>query len=155
YGIEWTNFYNVNDWLTLDLDLAASEARFTDAGDDDFVPGAIDEVAAMGATVRHPDGHYFAIRGRYFGPRKLIEDGSAESSSSFLVNAHTGWRFSKDWQLRLSVFNLFDRDVNDIEYFYPSLLPGEPPGPDDGGYNDIHFHPSEPFSLRIGLFASF
>ena len=155
WGIEWTNFYEVTDWLTLDLDLAASEARFTAGGPDDHVPGAIDEVAALGATFRHPEGHYAAIRGRYFGPRDLIEDGSVQSSSSFLVNAHIGYRFSEDWQARLSVFNLFDRDVNDIEYFYPSRLPGEPAGPDDGGFNDIHFHPSEPFSVRFGLFASF
>lgn len=154
FGVEWTNFYDVNTWLTLDLDLAASQARFTGGGDN-HVPGAIDEVAAMGATVRHPRGHYFAIRGRYFGPRDLTEDGTIQSSTSFLVNAHAGYRFSEDWQVRLSIFNLLDREVSDIEYYYPSRLPGEAPGPDDGGYNDIHFHPSEPFSVRVGLFASF
>ncbi len=155
YGVEWTNFYEVNTWLTLDLDLAASNASFTSGGPDDHVPGAIDKVAAMGATMRHPRGHYFAIRGRYFGPRDLTEDGSIQSSTSFLVNAHAGYRFTEDWQIRLSVFNLLDREVNDIEYYYASRLPGEAPGPDDGGYNDIHFHPSEPFSVRVGIFASF
>lgn len=155
WGIEWTNFYKVSDWLTLDMDLAASEARFAAGGPEDHVPGAIDEVAALGATLQHPEGHYFAIRGRYFGPRDLIEDGSVQSSSSFLVNAHVGWRFKENWQIRLSIFNLLNRDVNDIEYFYPSRLPGEPVGPDEGGFNDIHFHPSEPFSVRIGLFARF
>jgi outer membrane receptor protein involved in Fe transport len=155
YGIEWTNFYEINEWLTLDFDAASSKARFQHGGSDDHVPGAIDTVVAMGATAQSAQGHFFAIRGRYFGPRDLIEDGSVESSSSFLVNAHAGWRFAEHWVLRLSVFNLFDRDVNDIEYYYPSRLPGEPVGPDDGGFNDIHFHPAEPFNVRIALLGSF
>ena len=31
---------------------------------------------------------------------------------------------------------------------YASRLAGEPPGPDGSGYNDIHFHPVEPFQVR-------
>jgi hypothetical protein len=37
--------------------------------------------------------------------------------------------------------NSFD---NDIEYFYPSRLPGEPAE----GIEDIHLHPVEPRTLR-------
>jgi outer membrane receptor protein involved in Fe transport len=155
YGVEWTNYYEVNEWLTLDLDAAASDARFTDSGPDEHVPGAIDTVVAMGLSTKSRAGHFAALRARYFGPRDLIEDGSVQSSSSFLVNAHAGYRFGERWLLRVSIFNLFDRDVNDIEYYYPSLLAGEPAGPDDGGYNDVHFHPAEPFSLRVGLTATF
>lgn len=151
HGVEWANFWEIEEAWVVDLDLSASTARFQGGGADDHVPGAIDEVVALGLTHRHPEGHFLAIRGRYFGPRDLTEAGDVQSSSSFLVNAHVGWRFSENTLLRLSVFNLFDREVNDIEYYYPSLLPGEPPGPDDGGYNDIHFHPAEPFSVRVGL----
>ena len=155
YGLEIANFWQANDWLTLDLDAAISEARFKDGGDEDHVPGAIDTVVALGATARSQEGHYVAVRGRYFGPRDLIEDGSVQSSSSFLVNAHGGYRFSEDWQLRLSVFNLFDREVNDIEYYYPSRLEGEPAGPVDGGFEDIHLHPAVPFTFVVGLYARF
>jgi outer membrane receptor protein involved in Fe transport len=155
YGVEWTNYYELEEWLALDFDAAASDARFTDSGPDEHVPGAIDTVLAMGLSTQTQDGHFAALRGRYFGPRDLIEDGSVQSSSSFLVNAHFGYRVDERWQVRLSVFNLFDRDVNDIEYYYPSLLAGEAPGPDDGGYDDIHFHPAEPFALRLGVTATF
>jgi len=154
YGVEWANFWELGEGLVLDLDLAASDARFRDA-EDEHVPGAIDRVAALGATWRHPDGHFLALRGRYFGPRDLVEDGSQRSSSSFLVNAHAGWRFAPHALLRVSLFNLLDREVEDIEYFYASRLPGEPPGPDDGGYADVHFHPAEPFTPRVGLLISF
>ena len=37
-------------------------------------------------------------------------------------------------RLTLEVFNLFDSDVSDIDYFYISRLPGEPLG----GVDDIH-----------------
>src|SRR5262249_53673769 len=46
-GIEWTNHYVVNPNLLLDLDLAASRARFTDddpAGN--YIPGALDRVVS-------------------------------------------------------------------------------------------------------------
>ncbi|QDU86416.1 Vitamin B12 transporter BtuB [Planctomycetes bacterium Pla163] len=151
WGIEWTNFWEVNDWLTADLDAAASQARFTDAGDDDHVPGAIDTVVATGLTARSEDGHYVALRGRFFGPRDLIEDGSVESSSSFLVNLHAGYVIDEHWRVRLSVFNLLDSDESDIEYFYASRLAGEPVG----GVEDVHFHPAEPFSLRLAVTATF
>jgi outer membrane receptor protein involved in Fe transport len=85
----------------------------------------------------------------------LIEDDSVRSASSTLFNAEVGYRIGKSWSVTLEALNLFDAEVNDIEYFYPSLLAGEPPGPNSGGYDDVHFHPAEPFQLRLGLRASF
>jgi hypothetical protein len=48
------------------------------------------------------------------------------------------------------VFNLFDREASDIEYFYESQLAGEP-----GPVEDIHFHPVEPRNLRVTLTGRF
>ena len=31
YGIEWTNFYTLTDWLDLDADIAWTHTRFTDS----------------------------------------------------------------------------------------------------------------------------
>jgi hypothetical protein len=56
-----------------------------------------------------------------------------------------GYRFSPRWSAWLDVYNLFDRDVSDIEYFYVSRLPGEP----EAGIADIHFHPAEPQTFRL------
>ena len=52
------------------------------------------------------------------------------------------------WCWRL--FNIFDADVSDIDYFYASRLPGEP----DEGVEDVHTHPALPRS-RVGLQVSF
>jgi len=43
----------------------------------------------------------------------------------------------------------------DIDYYYASRMAGEPPGPDDGGYNDRHFHPAYPRTFRGVLTMKF
>jgi len=52
-------------------------------------------------------------------------------------------------KLVLDVFNVFDRQVSDIEYFYASRLAGE------AAQQDVHFHPAAPRSLRVTLTARF
>ena len=44
----------------------------------------------------------------------------------------------------LSVFNVFDAQVSDIDYYYVSRLPGEPLS----GVADTHTHPAEPREFR-------
>jgi outer membrane receptor protein involved in Fe transport len=88
---------------------------------------------------------------RYFGPRPLIEDNSQQSKATTLVYARAGYQLTKDAKLALDVFNLFNRKASDIDYYYASRLQGEPAG----GVNDIHFHPTEPRSLRLTLSMGF
>jgi hypothetical protein len=155
-GLEWANDYELAPGLTFDLDLALSRARFTeDAPEGDHVPNAVETVLASGLSWRSQGGLEAALRVRHFGPRDLIEDGSVRSSSTTLWTARLGYAFNEQASLTLDVFNLFDAEGNDIEYYYSSRLPGEPPGPDGGGYNDIHFHPVEPLSLQIAFTARF
>lgn len=157
FGIEFTNYYSPTDWLTLDADIAWSQARFDDlAPEGQRIPGSIETVISAGATVHDILGGLWAsVRLRYFGPRDLIEDGSAESSSTTLVNAEVGYKFNETWSASLQVFNVFDVRDSDIEYFYPSRLRNEPEGPDDGGFNDIHLHPAEPRQVRFSVTAKF
>ena len=49
------------------------------------------------------------------------------------------------------MYNIFDREVDDIEYYYTSRLAGEPAA----GVEDIHFHPAEPRTARLNLRYSF
>ena len=48
--------------------------------------------------------------------------------------------------LSLDVLNLFNRRVSDIDYYYESQLKSE-----SLPVADIHAHPSEPRTLRLGL----
>jgi hypothetical protein len=151
-GIEWTNYARINPWLTVDGDLSLSRARFTD-GDPagHAVPGALDRVMSAGVTVEPSRAIFGSLRLRHFGPRPLIEDASVTSKSTTLWNGEAGYRFSSKARLVLEVFNVFDAEVSDIDYFYSSRLPGEP----DGGVADIHTHPSRPRSARVSLRVSF
>ena len=147
YGLEWTNLYVPTDWLAIDADLAWSHARFRDddpAGN--YIPGAVTTTANLGLTIDHLGPWFGALRLRYFGPRPLIEDNSVRSQASALTNLRLGYRFSKQTQLALDVYNLFDRKLNDIEYWYDSQLPNE-----TAASFDRHVHPTEPRTFRLTL----
>lgn len=151
-GIEFTNYYNVGNGLILDADFAYARARFRD--DDEAgkrIPGALEGIVALGATYERERGIAGALRLRYFGPRPLIEDNSVRSDSSTLVNGRIGYKFKKGLRLNLDIYNLLDASVSDIDYFYTSRLRGEPAD----GVDDVHFHPSEKRSFRIGLVRQF
>jgi hypothetical protein len=151
-GVEWTNYARLAPWLTLDGDLAWSHARFT--GDDpsgDFIPGALERVISAGMTVEPRQPIFGSLRVRHFGPRSLIEDGTVMSSSTTLWNGAVGYRLSGKARLVLELFNIFDADASDIDYFYASRLSGEP----DDGVEDVHLHPALPRSAWFGLQMSF
>ena len=151
-GVEWTNKYKPVPWLTFDLDVAWTRARFTDfdpAGD--RIPGAPAWVGSAAITFGNETGWFGALKARYFGPRPLIEDDSVRSLSSLIFNARAGYRFDNGLRLQLDVLNLFDAQTNQIEYYYLSRLPGEL----IGGVADRHVHPAEPRALRVTLAGRF
>ena len=147
-GIEWASYYSPWPWLTFDADVSLSRARFTDgAPEGAAIPGAVETVVSAGATVISRRDFFGSIRWRYFGARPLVEDDSVRSHASSLVNLEAGYRFTNHLRLAVDVFNLFDSNDSDIEYFYRSRLPGEPPA----GVDDIHFHPTLKRTVRISL----
>ena len=152
YGVEWSNRYQPVRWMLLDLDLAWTRARFADSDPvGNFIPNALRGTAAGGITVRDLGPWTASIFGRYFGPRPLIEDNSVRSGSTTLFNAQATYNLSKSVSLRFDVFNIFDRQSDDITYYYTSRLPGEPLE----GVNDVHFHPTESRAYRVGILYRF
>jgi hypothetical protein len=71
------------------------------------------------------------------------------------MSARIGYEIDSRWTVSAEIFNLLNRDDSEIDYFYASRLAGEPQGPDEGGTNDIHFHPTDPISLRLSVTARF
>lgn len=152
FGVEWANYYRPSTWLTLDADLSWSSARFTD--DDPpgrEIPGAVRRVAAIGASISDVNRLSGGVRFRYLGPRPLIEDASVQSKGSVVVNAETGYRLTSQARLVLDVLNVLDSKYSDIDYFYPSRLPGEPAS----GVDDVHTHPLQPRTTRLALRLEF
>jgi hypothetical protein len=151
HGFELGLWYRPLDWLIVDSDLAWSDAEFT--GDDpagNHIPGAVERVASLGVAVDHPSGWSGGLRVRHFGEAPLVEDDSVRSDPTTVVNLRLGYAVTPRLGLALDVYNLLDSDDNDITYFYESQLPGEP-----RPVADIHFHPVEPLTWRLGLTGHF
>lgn len=151
YGVEWTHTYKPNDWLTLDGELALTNARFTDApGNADAVPNSVGRVISAGATLDLPRGWFAGARLRHFGQVPLNEQASADAGSTTLVNLEAGYK-NDAFKLALDVFNLLDSRRNDIAYYYGSRLAAEPAR----GVDDVHFHPVEPRMVRASVTVYF
>jgi hypothetical protein len=155
YGIEITNYVYPHPWMAMDLDISFSHARLLDVPPgEDFVPGALNRVISAGVEFNPPAGvprgPFGGIRLRHFGPRPLIEDGSVESKQTSIVNGEIGYKLSDRVRLHAEVYNMFDAEASDIDYFFESRLADEPEP-----VEDIHFHAAIPRSARIALKVSF
>jgi outer membrane receptor protein involved in Fe transport len=152
YGVELANYYSAKPWLIFDGDLSWSRARFTEfnpAGQ--YVPEAVDVVVSGGASIDNFHRTFASLRLRYFGPRALIEDNSIRSKATTLLNFEGGYQFAKALRVNAQVYNIFDAEVSDIDYYFASRLPGEPLG----GVDDIHVHPAVPRTLRVSMVFGF
>jgi hypothetical protein len=154
HGLEWNNRWAPTRWLLLDADLAWTQARFADADPaGNRIPNAVDRVASVAATVRELGAWSASLQWRYLGSGALIENNSVRSRSSATANLRLARQFERvaglhgfKPELTLDVFNLTNRRVNDIEYFYASRLPGEADAVDDR-----HVHPAQPRTVRLTL----
>ncbi|MDD0840677.1 TonB-dependent receptor plug domain-containing protein [Curvibacter sp. HBC61] len=144
-GIEFNNRWTPHRHFLLDADLAWTHARFVNG---DRIPNAVDSVASVAATLRDLGPWSASLQWRYLGSGALVEDNSVRSSPASTFNL----RVTRDLQamlgrpsgLTVDVFNLFNRRVNDIQYYYASQLVGE-----TSPVNDRVVHPAEPRSVRI------
>lgn len=145
YGVEFNNFWKLNDTWTLEADFAWTDAEFTgSAPEGNEIPGAVKTVISAAVTAEWPAGWFGQLRYRHFGGAPLNEDGSVRSDGSSMVNLSLGWS-GTDWRLQADILNLLDSKDHDIDYFYASRLRGEPLS----GIGDIHFHIFEPRQLRV------
>ena len=150
-GFEFSNYYKVNRWLTVDADVSYAHARFRDVDPvGNRIPGAVEGVASLALAVDNLGPYFGALQLRFFGPRPLIEDNSVRSSSTATLNGRIGYKFSPKVKLELEAFNLTNRKNSAIDYYYVSQLKGEA-----APVADVHFHPIESRSLRLTLVANF
>jgi len=118
---------------------------------------AIRESRVVSASATWQQGPWqTGLQLRHMGPRPLDTLGQELSSSSTLLNGTVGYIANKDLTLSLNIFNLTNRQVNDIEYFYASCTAREvASGACGTGISGRHIHPIEPRSLRMTARWSF
>ena len=148
YGVEATAFWTPTHWLTIDVEAAATHARFRGQPASPYIPQSIPFMLAGGAIVDlHP--FHAALRYRHFSSTPLLEDNSVRSRGTTLVNGSVSYELGPA-RATLAVFNIFDVQDPDIEYYFASQLPGEAAPVDD-----IMFHPAEPREVRLTLTLRF
>jgi outer membrane receptor protein involved in Fe transport len=150
-GIEFSNYYKPMKWLSIDFDAAFAHARSRGvAPGPDHIPGAVEGVGQLALTVSQLGAWEGALRLRYFGPRPLVDNNSVRSHASTTLNGRIGYRIARDLRLELEGFNLANKRVSSIDYYYASQLRGEAEARED-----IHFHPLESRSFRLTLVKNF
>lgn len=155
YGVESASYYTPFPWLTIDADIAYSVPHFVGDPAGSSIPGSPTWVVAAGAAVDDVGGFFASARMHYFGARPEVDSDALQSTPSTIVNARVGYRSRfkhlEDWRLWVDVFNVLNAKTSDIDYYYVSRLPGEPPA----GVNDIHTHPADSIQVRATLKAVF
>jgi hypothetical protein len=152
-GYELTAFWRPASWLALDGVWTGSEARYVGLPPgEDFVPGALESAGEFGATAIFPEWNASA-RLRYLGPHALIEDNSVRGEETLLVNVRAAWTPGNfgGFEIYGELLNAFDSDAHDIDYFYPTRLPGEPLEGVEGRNSRV----VEPRQVRVGLKKTF
>ena len=150
FGVEFSMFWRPADWIRFDGTASYTDARFKFApGGEDRIPQAVENVFGAGVTVDPTERFTAALRLRRFGTAPLIEDASAVSEPTTILNLGLYYDLGPA-RLGLDVLNLFDSEDADITYFFESQLPGEA-----APVADIHLHPVEPRQLRGSLTLQF
>lgn len=152
-GYELTAFWKPNNWLAVDAVWTGSRARFVGlpAGEN-HVPGALDSAGELGVSAAFRQWNA-ALRLRYLGPHALIEDNSVRGDDTFLVNARIAWTPEDlaGLEFHAELLNLLNSKDHDIDYFYATRFPGEPPEGVEGRNSRI----VEPRQLRVGVTKRF
>ncbi|WP_340268195.1 TonB-dependent receptor [Sphingobium mellinum] len=147
YGAEATLFVRPSDWITFDASAALTHARFHDVAPGEArIPNSVGNVISAGTTIDLGRGLSASLRVRHFGSAPLIEDDSARSKPTTLVNFGGYYTFGRA-KLGIDVLNLLAAKNADITYFYTSRLQGELAS----GVDDYHLHPVEPRQVRVSL----
>jgi hypothetical protein len=164
-GVEWTNTYHINLWLSAELNAAFNKARFDQNSEPDdlgcgdaapshpcvtpigivgkYIPNSPTNVVDAALTAHRESGLFGSLRARHFGESPLVEDDSARSPQYTTVDGQIGFQRADHWLVALDVFNIANVKWNDIEYYYVSRLKNEvSPRP------DYVVHPGVPRTFR-------
>ena len=146
HGVESEFRYDILPWLSYDLDLSYTWAKFTNG---DKVPLAPRFLAFTGITARHDSGIQARLQMRHIGRRYGIEDGSIKTPSSTVFDLFLKYVW-KRYEFFLEFQNLANMKYRAAEHVFESRTPGEVSGGSPGRL-DSHFTPGDPFTVKAGI----
>jgi hypothetical protein len=153
YGIELSNTYRMNGWLTFDADWSASQAHFLENDVADAttplggtrVPQAVGVIVTAGPSIRLPSGYFASLHYRYIGPRDLSSDGIIASRATNDFDMALGYETPR-FTIGVNILNLFNAAGLDDAFAGEGGF-GGPNGP-KYAYTEI-IHPLQPFQARF------
>jgi len=146
HGIESEFRYDILPWLTYDLDLSYTWARFVNG---DKVPLAPRFLAYSGITARHDSGLQSRLQMRHIGRRYGIEDASFLTPTSTIFDLFLKYVW-KRYEFFVSFQNLANKRYRAAEHVFESRTPGEVAAAAPGQL-DAHFTPGDPFTVKAGV----
>ena len=146
HGIESEFRYDILPWLTYDLDLSYTWARFVNG---DKVPLAPRFLAYSGLTARHDSGLQARLQMRHIGRRYGIEDGSFLTPTSTIFDLFLKYVWQR-YEFFVQFQNLTNKKWRGAEHVFESRTPGEVAG-GLPGHLDAHFTPGDPFTVKAGI----
>ena len=146
HGVESEFRYDILPWLTYDLDLSYTWAKFTNG---EKVPLAPRFFAYTGIAARHESGLKARLQMRHIGRRYSIEDGSIMTPSSTIFDLFLKYAW-KRYGLFVQLQNLANTKYRAAEHAFESrtfaeVVAGRP------GRLDAHFTPGDPFTVTAGV----
>jgi hypothetical protein len=145
-GIESEFRFAIFPWLTYDLDLSYTWAKFLNG---DKVPLAPRFLAFSGITARHDSGLQGRLQMRHIGRRYGIEDGSFMTPASTIFDLFLKYVW-KRYEFFVSFQNLANKKYRAAEHVFESRTPGEVAAAQPGQL-DAHYTPGDPFTVRAGI----
>lgn len=151
YGIEFTAYYWLSDYLTVDFEAAWTKARFMDDTEEEGnkIEGSLPFVLSTGIGWNPLDHWETNLRLRHFANRVLDSYDEHQSDPFTVVNFGTSYTFGH-WKFNMDILNLFDSNDQDIAYYYASKITSQA-----AAIEDIHYHPIEPRTVRFEVKYSF
>lgn len=152
-GVEWLNAVRVLTWLSADVDLAWSTARYRSdpIGEGRQIPDAASVVVGAGVTAT-PRRTTIGVRVRHVGKRPLVPSGEAVLEPSTVLNTRAEVRLSRRLGLSLDGFNLLNARYEDTAFYYATRLREPGTGSlEPAAVPDYVTHPGQPRAVRVGL----
>jgi outer membrane receptor protein involved in Fe transport len=145
-GVESEFRYDILLWLSYDLDLSYTWAKFVNG---DKVPLAPRFLAFSGLTARHDSGLQARLQMRHIGRRYGIEDGSFQTPTSTIFDLFLKYVWQR-YEFFVQFQNLTNKKWRAAEHVFESRTPGEVTAGLPGQL-DAHFTPGDPFTVKAGV----